>query len=185
MWKSTSDFFCPALSISLYNEKTQNMSNSIVFQPIGIIRTPFTTTQNMPVQPAGAKGIEGIIELNSEFTNGLADIEGFSHIILLYHFHLLQKYQLTVVPFMDDKPHGIFSTRAPARPNAIGISTVKLTKVKGNLLYIEGVDMINETPLLDIKPFFPQYDNQHEVRSGWLGAKGNIDISKIRSDNRF
>jgi tRNA (Thr-GGU) A37 N-methylase len=90
-----------------------------------------------------------------------------------------------VIPFMDDKPHGIFATRAPARPNAIGISVVKLRKIENNLLFIEGVDMVNGTPLLDIKPFFPKYDNHFGVKYGWLEAKGEMDITAIRSDERF
>jgi tRNA-Thr(GGU) m(6)t(6)A37 methyltransferase TsaA len=161
------------------------MQTEIIYRPIGFVKTPFQEVSEMPIQPQGADGKEGIIELNTEFAAGLMDLEGFSHLILLYHFHLVKGYKLYVVPFMDDKPHGIFATRAPTRPNTIGISVVKLRKIENNLLYIEGVDMIDGTPLLDIKPFYPKYDNQQNVKSGWLECKGNIDISKIKSDARF
>ncbi len=161
------------------------MKTEIVYQPIGTIKTPFKKVADMPIQPQGANGAEGIIVLEKEFTPGLMDLNGFSHIILLYHFHLVKGYKLYVVPFMDDKPHGIFATRAPTRPNSIGISIVKLTKVEGNKVYFEGADMINGTPLIDLKPYFPKYDAQHNVNGGWLEAKGDLDISKIKSDARF
>jgi len=158
---------------------------NITYKAIGIIRTPFLKISDMPVQPNGAAGIYGVIELNPDLISGLIDLDGFSHLILLYHLHLVKESKLSVIPFMDDKPHGIFATRAPARPNPIGISTVKLQKVEGNLLYVEGVDMLDSTPLLDIKPFFPKYDNQQDVKFGWLEEKKNLDITQIKSDNRF
>lgn len=161
------------------------MEKEIVFKPIGVIRTPFDSIENMPVQPNGAVGVKGIIELREDLDAGLIDLEGFSHIILIYHLHLVKGYKLSVVPFMDDKPHGIFATRAPSRPNAIGISTVKLRAIIGNELFIEGVDMVDGTPLLDIKPFFPKYDNQTDVKYGWLEEKVGLDITKVKSDRRF
>jgi tRNA (adenine37-N6)-methyltransferase len=161
------------------------MNTEIKYKPIGTIQTPFNTVSDMPIQPGGANGAEGIIELNPGLVPGLFDLEGFSHLILIYHFHLIKSHKLSVIPFMDDQPHGIFATRAPARPNPVGMSTVKLKKIENNLIYIEGVDMVNGTPLLDIKPFFTKYDNRIEATAGWLEAKGNIDITKIKSDNRF
>jgi len=161
------------------------MQPEIIYKSIGIIKTPFENIAAMPVQPRGAEGVEGIVELNPELVPGLADLEGFSHLILLYHFHLIAGPRLSIIPFMDDKPHGIFATRAPTRPNAIGISVVKLLKIENNLLFIEGVDMVNGTPLLDIKPFFPKYDNHFNVKYGWLEGKGEIDITTIKSDDRF
>ncbi len=161
------------------------MDIQISYKPIGIIRTPFTEISNMPIQPTGAEKVKGIVELNSEFVLGLKDLEGFSHVILIYHLHLISGYKLSVVPFMDDKPHGIFATRSPARPNPIGISTVKLVKIEGNLIFIEGVDILNETPLLDIKPFFNKFDNRPEARSGWLEEKKLEDIITVKSDQRF
>jgi tRNA-Thr(GGU) m(6)t(6)A37 methyltransferase TsaA len=161
------------------------MHTQIIYHPIGIIRTSFTKIAEMPVQPCGAAGAEGIIELKREYMKGLVDLVGFSHLILLYHFHLVDHPKLLVIPFMDDQPHGIFATRAPVRPNAIGMSVVRLQKIEDNLLFIEGVDMVDGTPLLDIKPFFPKYDNHVDVRYGWLEAKGDIDITAIKSDERF
>jgi tRNA (adenine37-N6)-methyltransferase len=161
------------------------MSDEITYQPIGYIKTPFLNVSKMPIQPCGAKRAKGIIELNPELTPGLFDLEGFSHIVLIYHFHLIKGHKLYVVPFMDDKPHGIFATRAPARPNPIGMSIVKLKKIENNLIYIEGVDMVDGTPLLDIKPFFTKYDNRLDAKAGWLEGKEDIDITKIKSDNRF
>ena len=161
------------------------MDLSVTYQPIGYIRTAFRKVSKMPTQPCGAKEAKGVIELNHDLTPGLFDLEGFSHLILIYHFHLIKGHKLYVVPFMDDKPHGIFATRAPARPNPVGMSIVKLKKIENNLIYIEGVDMVDGTPLLDIKPFFTKYDNRLDAKAGWLEGKEGIDITKIKSDNRF
>ena len=156
------------------------MSEEIIYQPVGIIRTPFKSLEKMPVQPCGTKRAKGIVELDYELMPGLIDIAGFSHLILIYHFHMVKGYKLYVVPYMDDKPHGIFATRAPVRPNPIGMSVVELKKVENNLLYIEGVDMVDGTPLLDIKPFYTKYDNRPNAIAGWLESKKNIDITKIK-----
>lgn len=161
------------------------MSSEISYQPIGYIQTPFMTISDMPIQPSGANCAEGIIELNPDLVPGLIDLEGFSHLILIYHFHLIKEHKLSVIPFMDDQPHGIFATRAPSRPNAIGISIVELRKIENNFIHISGVDMVNGTPLLDIKPFFTKYDNRTDAKAGWLEEKSHIDIAKIKSDNRF
>ncbi len=159
------------------------MNKQICFKPIGIIHSPFTEISGVPIQPLSAKSIKGTIELNPDFIKGLKDIEGFSHITLIYIFHLISKVSLQVIPFMDDKPHGIFATRSPSRPNPIGISTVRLISVDQNILHIEEVDIIDGTPLLDIKPFYPQFDNRITDKVGWLRGKENID--RIQSDDRF
>lgn len=157
---------------------------NINYQPIGIIHSPFTQLAGMPIQPTGALGIRGTIEIFPEYAEGLADLEGFSHVILLYHFHQAKKVQLLVTPFMDSEPHGIFATRAPNRPNPIGLSIVKLFKIEGNVLHIENVDILDGTPLLDIKPYVPEFDRYSEVRVGWLEhAKGRVEHQ--RSDSRF
>lgn len=161
------------------------MEPIIQYKPIGIIHTPFNDIEGMPIQPSGSGNAKGYIELQDEYVPGLFDLEGFSHIILIYHLHKVLSYKLYVVPFIDDKPHGIFATRAPARPNPIGISTVRITSIEKNIIHLEDVDMLNETPLLDIKPFYPKYDNRENVKYGWLEAKENVDIEKIKSDNRF
>ena len=156
----------------------------IVYEPIGIIHSPFKNIKGMPIQPTGAKGIAGTIEIYPEFTEGLKDLEGFSHIILIYHFHLSKGYSLKVTPFMDENLRGVFATRAPKRPNPIGISVVKLRKIEGNILNIEDVDIIDCTPLLDIKPYVPEFDVQEIEKIGWLSQKAE-KVHKFKSDERF
>lgn len=161
------------------------MENTVIYKPIGFIHSSFKNIDGMPVQPSGSANAKGKIVINDEFVPGLFDLEGFSHITLLYHLHKVMDYSLKVIPFIDNKSHGIFATRAPTRPNAIGLSTVRLLKIKNNILYIEDVDMLDGTPLLDIKPFYPKYDNRENVKYGWLEAMENVDINKVKSDNRF
>ena len=156
----------------------------IEFQQIGVIHTPYMKLEGMPIQPAGALGIKGTVEVFEEFQSGLEDLDGFSHIILLYYFHQSKNYKLRVVPFLDSTPKGLFSTRAPNRPNNIGISIVKLERIEERILYIQNIDILNGTPLLDIKPYVPDFDVQNDVRSGWLEkAKGKV--SDKYSDDRF
>jgi tRNA (adenine37-N6)-methyltransferase len=156
----------------------------IEFSPIGIIHSPFTEPQGMPIQPTGAAGIKGTVEVFKAFQTGLKDLDGFSHIILLYHFHRSRGFDLSVVPFMDTVPRGLFATRAPKRPNAIGLSIVRLEQVEGGVLTISNVDIIDGTPLLDIKPYAPEFDAQQGVRTGWLEKAGK-SVSAKRSDERF
>lgn len=165
--------------------KTLNDMNKIIIQPIGTIFTPHIDISNMPIQPIAARGVKGYIEIFEEFSDGLKDLEGFSHITLLYHFHEIKGYELLVTPFMDTEKHGIFATKAPKRPNAIGVSTVKLIGIEGNILTIEQVDMLDGTPLIDIKPFYPRYDNRRNVKIGWLEKNKDIALEKLRSDERF
>ena len=158
--------------------------NDIKFKPIGIIYSPFNEPHGVPIQPSGAKGIEGSIEVFTEFVEGLTDIEGFSHIILIYYFHLSKKPSLLVTPFMDLHQHGVFATRASARPNPIGFSVVKLEKVEGNLLLVKDIDVIDGTPLLDIKPCVPEFDFSKVTKTGWL--ENTIrDIVETKDDGRF
>jgi len=159
--------------------------NSLNLTMIGEINTPWTTIENMPIQPHGAEGVAGTIKIYDEFVEGLTDIEGFSHLILLYKLHKVTDYELSVIPFMDKQHRGIFATRSPKRPNAIGISTVELIRREGNLLYISGVDMLNGTPLFDIKPFYEKFDNRFNTRQGWLENKDEEQIMTTRSDKRF
>jgi tRNA-Thr(GGU) m(6)t(6)A37 methyltransferase TsaA len=156
----------------------------ITFAPIGIIRSPFKDLENMPIQPPGASGVKGTVELFDEFHPGLKDLEGFSHVILLYHFHRSHSFKLHVVPFMDSKPRGLFATRTPKRPNPIGLSIVHLKKVEDGLLHIENVDILDSTPLLDIKPFVPDFDVPRKVRTGWL-ERASKTVSSKKSDDRF
>jgi tRNA (adenine37-N6)-methyltransferase len=156
---------------------------NIIYKPIGVIHTPFKTKEGMPIQPAGATEIKGTIELKREFAEGLLDLDEFSHVYLIYHFHKSEGYELQVKPFLDDKIHGVFSTRAPKRPNAIGISIVKLNKIEGNILEVENVDILDGTPLLDIKPYIPAFDVYEVEKTGWM--KNNISLKNFKSDNRF
>ena len=156
----------------------------ITFHPIGIIHTPFISADNMPIQGAGGKGIKATIEIYPEFSAGLKDLDGFSHIILLYHLHLVEKSALIVKPFMDEEHHGIFATRSPVRPNPIGMTTVRLVEIKDNLLIVEDIDMMDQSPLLDIKPCLPMIDDIQGLKLGWL--TGKIDqFSRKQSDDRF
>lgn len=138
----------------------------------------------MPIQPTGAKGVKGRVEIEPEYIDGLKDIEGFSHIILIYHFHLSRGFSLEVKPFMDDSLHGVFATRAPRRPNPIGLSVVHLVRTKGCILHIEDVDIVDRTPLLDIKPFVPKFDVVKVERVGWL-SKRSGKADKVKADGRF
>ncbi|MCB2182785.1 MAG: tRNA (N6-threonylcarbamoyladenosine(37)-N6)-methyltransferase TrmO [Desulfobulbaceae bacterium] len=158
--------------------------NTITLQPIGRIHSPFTKPEDMPIQPAAARGMSGSVELFPEFTDGLQDLDGFSHIYLIYYFHLSRGYNLKVIPFLDTIRRGLFSTRAPKRPNQIGLSIVKLIDIKGNRIDIEDVDIIDGTPLLDVKPYVPEMDAPDNCRIGWM-TPFKSQIKKIKSDKRF
>ena len=160
-------------------------SKQITINPIGIIHTPFNDIKGMPIQPLAAEGVKGHIELFPKYIEGLIDLMGFSHITLLYQLHKINGYDLMVKPFMDNTEHGIFATKSPKRPNAIGLSTVKLLGIENNVIHIEMVDMLNGTPLIDIKPFFSKFDNRTNTKSGWLDNQENIPIRELRSDERF
>jgi tRNA-Thr(GGU) m(6)t(6)A37 methyltransferase TsaA len=157
---------------------------NISYSSIGIIRTPFKDPAGMPIQPSGARGIGGTVEVDSAYCEGLKDLEGFSHICLLYHFHASRGYALKVMPFMDDTIRGVFATRAPRRPNPIGLSIVRLVRVEGCTLFVEDVDILDGTPLLDIKPYVPEFDAPEATHTGWLSRK-SYGAKKARSDNRF
>jgi len=159
-------------------------TQEIKYHPTGIIHSPFKEIEGVPIHPRGGKDIKGSIEIRKELEEGLRDLDGFSHIILLYHFHLSKEYSLSVVPFLDDKPHGVFATRAPKRPNSIGLSVVKLIKIEKNILHIENIDIVDGTPLLDIKPYFKEFKDSEKVRMGWLTEKAN-KFSNIKADKRF
>ena len=135
-------------------------------KPIGVIHSPFTEKKQTPIQPTRSQAI-GQVEVYSEFAGGLLDLEGLSHIILLYVFHQSHGFTLRVKPFLDDQEHGLFATRYPARPNPIGLSIVRLLARQENILEIEGVDVLDGTPLLDIKPYVPDFDICSDVKTGW------------------
>ena len=156
----------------------------ITLSPIGRLETPFNDIADMPIQPSVLADTRGKAVLDEKFVPGLKDLDGFSHIILLFLLHKISGYQLEVVPFMDTLPHGIFATRSPKRPNRIGMSIVRMESVVGNIVQFKGVDMLNGSPLLDIKPYYSYFDQQTQVRNGWLEGK-TLRPENLHSDKRF
>jgi tRNA-Thr(GGU) m(6)t(6)A37 methyltransferase TsaA len=158
--------------------------NAIVYRPIGVVHSPLKKTHGAPIQSFAAPDIEGVVEVLPQFAEGLRDIEGFSHLILIYHFHLSNEPTLTVRPYLDEETHGVFATRAPARPNSIGISVVRLLRVDGTKIHVAGLDILDGTPVLDIKPYVPQFDATGTEKIGWL--KDRICMAeKTKDDGRF
>ena len=141
---------------------------SVTFRPIGILRSPHTRAEATPIQPVYAADCIGHAEIFPEFADGLADIESFSHVYLLYWLHRAESARLRVKPFLQDLERGIFATRAPCRPNPIGLSLVRLLRREGNILHLSGVDVLDGTPLLDLKPYSPRYDTVENPRGGWM-----------------
>lgn len=156
----------------------------IELNPIGIIHSPFKELTGMPIQPAFARKTEGIVEIFEDYQDGLKDLDGFSHIMLLFHFHRSQGFRMHVVPYMDNQKRGLFATRAPRRPNPIGLSIVELLKVEDGKLHIRNVDMVDGTPLLDIKPYVPEFDLNVNVRIGWIEEARKRSANRL-SDSRF
>ena len=142
-------------------------NDRIVLRPIGVIHSEHIVPQETPIQPVYARDCHGRVEILPEFTDGLHDIEGFSHIYLIYHFDRAAAPKLRVKPFLQDTERGVFSTRAPCRPNAIGLSVVELLSREGNVLHFKGADILDSTPLLDIKPFTAKFDGITPTRNGW------------------
>jgi len=159
----------------------------ITLKQIGTVRSPFCDLKNMPVQPVGAKDVYATLEIDEEYSEGLKDLEGFSHIYLIYYFHKIQEHSLSVIPFNDKThtPRGVFSTRTPVHPNSIGLSVVKLVSVEKNIVRVKGIDILDGTPLLDIKPYIENFDKvDGDVKSGWMKASLQ-EVSEVRSDDRF
>jgi tRNA-Thr(GGU) m(6)t(6)A37 methyltransferase TsaA len=158
--------------------------DTIVYRPVGVVHSPLKEASGAPIQSFAARDIEGVVEVLPQYAEGLRDIEGFSHLILVYHFHLSSKSSLIVRPHLDDVTHGVFATRAPARPNPIGISVVRLVRVDGTKLHVAGLDILDGTPVLDIKPYVPQFDATGTEKIGWL--KDRIHMAeKTKDDGRF
>jgi len=154
----------------------------VEYTPIGVVHSPFLERKGAPIQPSRSNGARGSVEVLPEFAEGLSDLDGFSHIILLCHLHRSTGWRLKVVPFLDTEPRGLFATRAPCRPNPIGLSVVNLLAVEGNVLSIENIDLLDGTPILDIKPYVGEFDDRTNVRTGWLAtARRRRDLS----DDRF
>jgi tRNA-Thr(GGU) m(6)t(6)A37 methyltransferase TsaA len=158
--------------------------NEIVFNQIGTIHSPFHDPVGVPIQPRAGVGVKGKIILDPIYKDGLKDLEGFSHLILIYFFHRSGEGDLLVKPFLDDQKRGVFATRAPRRPNDIGLSVVKLLGIEENVLEIEDLDILDGTPLLDIKPYIPDFDHNQDFRVGWL-EKHRDKIPGKQADDRF
>lgn len=142
-------------------------------RPIGMIHSPFQDKDQTPIQASRSQAL-GQVHVFPEFVDGLEGLEGFSHIYLLYVFHASEAYNLRVQPFLDDQTHGLFATRHPCRPNPIGLSVVQLLGRKENLLEIQGVDVLDGTPLLDIKPYLVDFDVRQGVRQGWYEKRSKV-----------
>jgi tRNA-Thr(GGU) m(6)t(6)A37 methyltransferase TsaA len=157
---------------------------TLTIEPIGVIRTPYTSLEDMPIQPGGGRDVLGELLIEPQYGDGLADLDGFSHLYLIYLFHRAAGTEMRVVPFMDDRPRGVFATRAPVRPNHIGLSVVELVEVTDCRVKIRNIDVLDGTPLLDIKPYIEAFDVVAESRSGWMEAPKE-EVEAKRSDDRF
>jgi tRNA (adenine37-N6)-methyltransferase len=160
------------------------MNETISVETIGIIHSPFTELKGMPIQSLGVQSAEGRVVVDEAYAEGLADLDGFSHIYLVYRFHKASRMELQVIPYMDTVKRGVFATRSPLRPAHIGISVVELLNVSGNVLAVRGLDVLDGTPLIDIKPYIPQFDCWQNATSGWMKAS-RPDVERRRSDDRF
>jgi tRNA-Thr(GGU) m(6)t(6)A37 methyltransferase TsaA len=157
---------------------------TIYFYPIGIVHSPFKASEGTPIQPKAGKGYKAKIEVFQEYKEGLKDLDGFSHIIVIYQFHLSKDYKLLVKPYLEENYHGVFATRAPKRPNQIGLSVVRLLSVDDHIIHIENVDMLDNTPVIDIKPYVGEFDHDEEIKAGWL--EKNLDkLPGKKADGRF
>jgi tRNA-Thr(GGU) m(6)t(6)A37 methyltransferase TsaA len=143
---------------------------TLTLSPIGIIHSENCDPARTPIQPVCAEGCCGRVEVLDEYADGLVDIEGFSHLHLLYWLHRSAPASLMVTPYLEDVPHGIFATRTPTRPNPLGLSVVRLVERRGRMLFVEDVDVLNGTPLLDIKPYVERFDVRLGTRGGWTDS---------------
>ena len=157
---------------------------SINYSPIGVIHSPFTHLEDMPIQPVGAGDFQGTIEIYPQYAEGLRDLAGFSAIIVLTHLHRSGESRLVVTPFLDTQERGVFATRSPRRPNPIGLSVMRLLRVEENIVHVSHVDILDGTPVLDIKPYVPDFDFAADVRTGWLEGI-SPEARRKRSDGRF
>lgn len=153
----------------------------VVFTPIGVIHSEHREGERTPIQPVCAPGSAGTVEVFEEFVEGLDDVDGFSHIYLLYAFHRARGAPLKVVPYLDDVPRGVFATRSPDRPNPLGLSLVRLVERRGAALLVEDLDVLDGTPLLDIKPYVSRFDDRKDSRGGWTDA---VDDETFRRRGR-
>jgi tRNA (adenine37-N6)-methyltransferase len=160
------------------------MTGEVVYRPIGVVRSPFTQFDGMPLQSVAAADVEGTIEIDPDLAAGLQDVAAFSHLIVISHLHRGAPGGLVVVPFLDDTPRGVFATRSPRHPNPIGLSVVRLLAVEGTVLRVAGLDLLDGTPVLDLKPYVPEFDNVAADRIGWFEGRA-ADVHHKRADSRF
>ncbi len=166
----------------MHNDDPQSRAAVITMHPIGVVHTPFQQSEGTPIQPAAANGAKGVVELFPEFTLGLLDVADFERLWLIYVLDRAAPPQMTTRPYLDTQDRGIFATRSPARPNHIGLSAVRLLGVEGNRLHVSDVDILNGTPLLDIKPYVPDFDCFEVKRVGWYAGKS---VKDVVADDRF
>jgi tRNA-Thr(GGU) m(6)t(6)A37 methyltransferase TsaA len=156
----------------------------MTLEPIGTIHTPYTNLEQMPIQPKGAAETIGTLVIHEAYKEGLKDLDGFSHMYILYHFHKAMRSELLVTPFMDTEIRGVFATRSPLRPSHIGMSVSQIICVEDNIVTLKGIDVLDGTPLLDIKPYIPQFDTVSNVKTGWMN-KNEAEVANTTSDSRF
>jgi len=144
-------------------------------QPIGVLRSPHVNPADTPIQPVFAQGVRGQVRLEAQYVEGLRDLAAFSHVFLFYIFDRMAETRLTVTPYLEDQTHGVFATRGPWRPNKLGFSLVRLLAVEDNILHIEDVDILDGTPIIDIKPYVERFDRRENTRSGWLDGVSEVD----------
>ena len=156
---------------------------TVTYRPVGIIHSPFKQTTGVPRQSAGAANINGTIEIFDDYSEGLKDLDGFSHIVVIFHLHMVTRSSLKACPPWDGKEHGVFATRSPHRPNPVGVSVVRLERVVQNILHISGIDMVDGSPVLDIKPYVPELNPAGNIRTGWLAGKVEA-MNKSKSGDR-
>jgi tRNA-Thr(GGU) m(6)t(6)A37 methyltransferase TsaA len=156
----------------------------ISYRPIGVVRSPFSDLREMPIQPSSETSAPGKVEVFPEFAPALKDLDGFSHVILIYHLHRATRVDLTVTPFLGSEKRGIFATRAPTRPNPIGMSVIEIERIEGNCLYLRNIDILDQTPVLDIKPYVSEFDHPADTNAGWLEEKKG-EARATKSDDRF
>ena len=160
------------------------MPGEIALTPIGVVRTPFADHAGMPIQTVAAKGVRGRIELNPEYAGGLADLDGFTFLHLITYLDRTGPASLRVTPYLDTTERGVFATRSPKRPNPLGLSLVRLTGIEGAVLHVEELDLLDGTPLLDIKPYVPPFDERPDARYGWFEQRAQ-NVHTVRADARF
>lgn len=156
--------------------------NELQVHPIGIIHSPHRSAVGAPIQPVYARQFEGTVVVDASYTDALDDVDGFDRVWIIYWFDRAKPFNTHVVPYRDDQPHGLFATRSPSRPNPIGLSSVRLLKREGCVLHVAEIDILDGTPLLDIKPYVAEFDAHPGARAGWLDAPGNRSET---ADNRF